>query len=208
MKAGILTESTATDDQVYGALLRGILGEEVTFVAFEHTGGIDSVSRVLPAAIARFAQEHVDIAFVALDNDQPPSHLEAHELDPRAFRENCRTCGLSMRLHEQAVPNDAFRAVAVVPVPAIEAWLAAAKGVHENPEYEDKRTLKYLVYRSAAARKKRVLETGVPLAKQIGEDLEVRSLVRARCSSFATFLRALGRALPGRLTTSSAPPPT
>lgn len=209
MRVGLLTESVATDDQVYSALLTGLVAEPVTIVPFEHRGGLGEAVRVLPSALVRFVQAGVSLAIVALDNDQAPTHAEAHELEPHVHRDSCRTCGLALRVqHDDRGQPLAIPALGVVPVPAIESWLAAAADLHAMPESEDKRRLKYLIYRSASGSKKRVLARGVPLAKQIGVDATTRARVLARCTSFATFLRALGRALPGRLTTSSTPPPT
>jgi hypothetical protein len=209
LKIGLLTESVATDDQVYGTLLTGLVAEPVTIVPFEHRGGLSEAVRILPSALVRFVQAGVSLAIVALDNDQPPTHIEAHELEPQVHRDSCRTCGLALRVqHDDKGQPLAIPAIGVVPVPAIESWLAAAADIHETPEREEKKRLKYLVYRSASGSKKRVLERGVPLAALLGADAPTRTRVLARCTSFATFLRALGRALPGRLTTSSAPPPT
>ncbi len=191
MRIGVHSESVATDAVIYGEIVGGVLGREVDVATWlAHRGGVNNVFKDLHIALADFASKTLDLAVVALDNDEQIPHEADH--GPEHVHP-CRRCGLRARVAMElpALPR-ALAVVIAVPRPAIESWLLSARDAELiAPEELPTGDLKYRLYRSKGAGKARVLKTGVPLAHALGRDAAVRDRVARACPSFAHFLESL-----------------
>jgi len=130
MRVRIFCEST-TDAAALSVLVEALLGgmgEIVELPLMARESGYTSVLRSLPTVIrGTYYGQHAEALVVALDSDESPVHVAAHE-SPGQSDPGCRLCRLRQTAAEvqrgmDLIPGRPLIRVAVgMAVPAIEAW--------------------------------------------------------------------------------------
>lgn len=187
-----------TDQEIFAVILKRILGAPIepydTQYQFQ-SGGFGSALRLAKKVARRAAQDALDGALFAIDNDGRPIHD-----DDRCGLAPCRVCQLRRAAHtaeplswrREGTPS--LRYLFAVPVQTLETWLLL---VREQPPFSGKpelvgvdrngrKQLKRWLYNQESPTRSQRLSIALPLAERlVPQDLASKS------QSFAQFFNQL-----------------